>query len=147
MQQEGRSAHSLDDQEPISPLPVTKAFAPATTTPMSAPQADIKGPSRRGFAEAVRAFVENLWRDPVSIHPREYLSGGDIVVVNCTHQSDVMVMDDLNYGAYRRGSSARYYGGFYKRLPARIAVPHSGHWNIVLNAPGGARYGMSVIRN
>lgn len=56
-------------------------------------------------------------------------------------------MDDSNLAAYQRGASARYYGGFYKRLPARIPVPHSGNWNILLEAPGGARYGMSVIRN
>ncbi|CAN5213449.1 hypothetical protein BH10PSE2_BH10PSE2_11940 [soil metagenome] len=83
----------------------------------------------------------------VSIHSREYLNGGDVVVVNCTHQSNVLVMDDSNFSAYRRGSSARHYGGFYRHLPARISIPHAGHWNIVLEAPGGARYGMSVIRN
>lgn len=82
----------------------------------------------------------------MSIHSREYLNGGDLVVVNCTHQSDVLVMDDLNFNAYRRGNAARYFGGFYTHLPARIRVPHSGHWNIVLEAPRGARYGMSVLR-
>ena len=56
-------------------------------------------------------------------------------------------MDDVNFSAYRRGASARYYGGFYTRLPARIPVPHSGNWNIVLEAPRGARYGMSVVRH
>ena len=83
----------------------------------------------------------------MSIHSREYLNGGDVVVVDCTHQSNVLVMDDANFNAYRRGSSARYYGGFFTHLPARIPVPHSGNWNIVLDAPRGARYGMSVLRH
>lgn len=83
----------------------------------------------------------------MSIHSREYLNGGDVVVVDCTHQSNVLVMDDSNLAAYRRGASARYYGGFYERLPARIPVPHAGNWNVLLEAPRGARYGMSVIRN
>lgn len=79
------------------------------------------------------------------IHSREFLNGGDAFVVNCSHQANVLVMDDANFSAYRRGRSARYYGGFFRRLPATIPVPHGGHWNAVLEAPGGARYDMSTI--
>lgn len=80
------------------------------------------------------------------IHSRQYLNGGDSFVVNCTHQANVLVMDDSNLSTYRRGGSAKYYGGFFRRLPAHIPVPHSGHWNVLLEAPRGARYGMQVIR-
>lgn len=80
-------------------------------------------------------------------HAREHLAGGDVITVDCTHQCNVLVMDDSNYNAYQRGSSAMYYGGFYKRLPARVPVPHGGYWNIVLEAPPGARYGMQVLRH
>lgn len=83
----------------------------------------------------------------MSIRSREFLNGGDVVIVNCTHQSNVLVMDDANYHAYQRGGAARYYGGFFKMLPARVPIPHAGNWNILLEAPSGARYGMSVIRN
>ncbi len=82
----------------------------------------------------------------MAMKAREYLQGGDIVVVNCTHQCNVLVMDDTNYNAYRNGSRASYYGGAYKYLPARISVPHAGYWNVVLEAPGGARFGMSYLK-
>lgn len=80
-------------------------------------------------------------------HSREHLSAGDVVVVNCTHQCNVMVFDDHNYRVYQSGGRAKYYGGFYTHLPARISVPTSGQWNVVLEAPHGARYGMSAIRH
>lgn len=80
------------------------------------------------------------------IKSREYLNAGDAFVVDCSHQANVLVMDDGNMSAYRRGASARYYGGFYRKLPARISVPHAGHWNVILEAPNGARYDMHTIR-
>ncbi len=83
----------------------------------------------------------------MAIHSREYLSSGDLVVVNCTHQSNVLVMDDTNFRAYQRGGHASYYGGFFTHFPARVRVPHAANWNVVLEAPDNARYGMSVVRN
>jgi hypothetical protein len=83
------------------------------------------------------------------IQAREYLEEGDIVVVNCDHQCNVLVMDDHNFDSYRRGGRATYYGGFYQRLPARIAVPSTGYWNVVLDLGGGRaniRYGFSYIK-
>ena len=71
------------------------------------------------------------------IHAREYLDDGDTVVVNCDHQCNVLVMDDSNYHSYRRGQRYKYYGGFYRMLPARISVPHSDHWNTVIDLGGG----------
>lgn len=83
----------------------------------------------------------------MAIHSREYLSSGDIVVVDCTHQSNVLVMDDTNYSAWKRGNGYRYHGGFFTHFPARIPVPHAANWNVVLEAPRGARYGMRVFRS
>jgi hypothetical protein len=83
------------------------------------------------------------------IHAREYLNDGDIVVVNCDTQCNVLVMDDYNFDSYRRGGQATYYGGFYQRLPARISVPSTGYWNVVLDLGGGQaniRYGFSYIK-
>jgi hypothetical protein len=80
-------------------------------------------------------------------HAREHLNRGDGFVVNCTHQSNVLVMDDVNLSLYRSGQQARYFGGFYRRFPARISVPSSGYWNVWLEAPPGARYGMQTYRS
>ena len=83
------------------------------------------------------------------IHAEEYLEEGDVVIVNCDHQCNVLVMDDSNFSSYQRGSQFRYHGGFYKMLPARIAVPHSGNWNTVIDLAGGRaniRYNISYTK-
>jgi len=71
------------------------------------------------------------------LHKREYLEKGDIVEVDCSHQCNVLVLDDTNYRAYKTGRRFRHYGGFYKQLPARIGVPSTGYWNVVLDLGGG----------
>ena len=72
------------------------------------------------------------------IHAREYLHAGDIVIVNCSHQCNVRVMDDSNFDRYRSGSDHHCYGGFYKMLPARIPVPNDGYWNTTIDLGGGS---------
>lgn len=83
------------------------------------------------------------------IHAREYLDEGDVVVVSCSHQCNVRLMDDSNFSYYRRGQGHRYYGGFFRVLPARIAVPHSGHWNVAIDLGGGRaniRYSINYLK-
>jgi len=70
------------------------------------------------------------------IHARDWLGTGAKVKVDCDHQCNVLVMDDHNYSRYRRGDSYRYFGGFFKRLPALIGIPSSGHWNTVIDLGG-----------
>lgn len=84
------------------------------------------------------------------IHTREYLNDGDIVVVDCSHQCNVRLLDDNNFSKYRRGMRHEYFGGFFQKLPARIAVPRDGHWNITLDLGGGRaniQYSINVIKN
>lgn len=71
------------------------------------------------------------------IHAREHLDAGATVRVDCDHQCNVLVMDDANFAAYRRGGQYRYHGGFFERLPALVGVPHSGFWNTVIDLAGG----------
>lgn len=71
------------------------------------------------------------------IHAREWLDAGSTVRLDCDHQCNVLVMDDQNYSRYRRGQSFQHYGGFFKRLPAALGVPTSGHWNTVIDLGGG----------
>jgi hypothetical protein len=81
------------------------------------------------------------------VHWREYLDAGDIVVVNCSHRCNVSLMSDSDFESYRRGGTHRYHGGHYERLPARIAAPSSGYWNIALDLGGGSasiRHSMNV---
>jgi hypothetical protein len=83
------------------------------------------------------------------IHSREYLNDGDIVVVDCDTQCNVMLLTDTEFSSYRRGQRFNYYGGHYSRFPARIAAPSSGYWNVVIDI-GGARasirYSIGVIK-
>jgi hypothetical protein len=83
------------------------------------------------------------------IHAREYLHDGDVVIVNCDHQCNVRVMDDSNFSSFRSGGRHRYHGGFYQRLPARIAVPHNGYWNVTIDLGGGRaniRYSINYLK-
>jgi hypothetical protein len=61
-----------------------------------------------------------------------------------------MLTTDDNFRKYRSGQQFRYHGGFYKYLPARIAVPETGWWNISLDLGGGSatvRHSISVMKN
>jgi hypothetical protein len=83
------------------------------------------------------------------IHSREYLHAGDVVVVECNHQCNVRVMDDSNFSSFRSGRGHHAHGGFYKMLPARIAVPSDGYWNTTIDLGGGRaniRYNIGYIK-
>jgi hypothetical protein len=70
------------------------------------------------------------------IAAREFLARGDVVLVQCSHQCNVLVMDDQNFQAYRQRKKCTYYGGFFKAFPAKVAVPANGHWNTVIDLGG-----------
>lgn len=70
------------------------------------------------------------------IAAREKLAKGDVVIVQCSHQCNVLVMDDPNFEAYRQRRKCTYFGGHFKTFPAKIAVPADGHWNTVIDLGG-----------
>ncbi|GAN91771.1 hypothetical protein Gbfr_091_002 [Gluconobacter frateurii M-2] len=83
------------------------------------------------------------------IHAREWLNPSDMVRVDCDHQCNILVMDDYNYSLYQRRQAFRYLGGFFKRLPATLQVPNSGHWNTVIDLAGGQaniRYNIQYLK-
>ncbi len=83
------------------------------------------------------------------IHGREYLAAGDVVVVDCSHECNIRLTDDINFQNFRSGRSHRAYGGFYKMFPARIAVPHDGYWNVTIDLGGGRaniRYSINYLK-
>ena len=83
------------------------------------------------------------------LHQREYLNRGDVVVVDCSHRCNILLMSDSDFHSCRRGGSHRYYGGRYDRLPARIAVPEDGYWNITLDLGGGSasiRHSIGILK-
>ncbi|EEW0731781.1 DUF1883 domain-containing protein [Escherichia coli] len=84
------------------------------------------------------------------LHKRMYLNAGDTVVVDCSHQCNILLMTDTNFNNYRNARSFHHHGGggFFQRLPAHLHVPHSGYWNITIDLGGGSaaiRHSISVI--
>jgi hypothetical protein len=82
------------------------------------------------------------------IHAREWLDSNQHVRVMCDTQCNVLLMDDMNFAAYKRGAAHRYYGGFFKRFPAALVPPHAGPWNVTLDLAGGSaniRYSITVV--
>lgn len=71
------------------------------------------------------------------VHDRAYLNAGDAVVVQCSHQCNVRVMEDTDFQNYKRFRSHNYVGGHYRMLPVKITVPHSGYWNTAVDLGGG----------
>jgi len=67
------------------------------------------------------------------------LSGGESVSVALSGvESDVMLMTPSDVRRYTAGQQATYYGGHYRKSPARIRVPSAGAWHvIVVPSPGG----------
>lgn len=84
------------------------------------------------------------------LHNREHLNQGDVVVVDCSHQCNIMLINDSNFSKYKSGQKFSYHGGHYKMFPAKLPAPSSGYWNIVLDLGGGSatvRHSISIIRN
>lgn len=84
------------------------------------------------------------------LHKRLYLNAGDIVVVDCSHQSNILLTTDSNFTNYKNGRGFQHHGGggFFQQLPARLKAPQSGYWNITIDLGGGSgnvRHSISVI--
>ena len=66
-----------------------------------------------------------------------YQSQGSIAVVTLRGtEANVQLLDSANYQNYKAGRQFRYYGGHYKQSPARISIPHSGMWYVVVDMGG-----------
>jgi hypothetical protein len=71
------------------------------------------------------------------IHSREFLSGGDTVVVKVSHQCNVRLMTDREFDKYKNGFKYESFGGFYTKSPVELTVPHLGNWNVAIDlGPG-----------
>lgn len=74
---------------------------------------------------------------------------GDAIEVNLDRQANVRLLDGGNFSNYRSGRRHTYRGGTVVRSPYRLAVPHAGHWHVVVDLGGNAgtvRAAVRVIR-
>jgi hypothetical protein len=61
---------------------------------------------------------------------------GDVIEINLDHAANVLLLDSNNFSNYRSGRRYRYSGGFARRSPVRLQVPHEGHWYVVVDLGG-----------
>jgi hypothetical protein len=67
----------------------------------------------------------------------DFNAGPDnVICVDLQMAANVVLLDDINYSAFRRGCSYRYFGGYYRQTPVRLSPPHSGHWHVVVHLGG-----------
>jgi hypothetical protein len=61
---------------------------------------------------------------------------GDILEVRLDRPANVILLDDLNYTRYRIRREFHYLGGFVQGSPARLLIPLSGYWHLVIDQGG-----------
>ena len=70
------------------------------------------------------------------IHADFWGKENDVAIVTLDNQANVMLLDDINFSAYKQGSSFKYYGGWACRSPVRLKPPHYGHWHVIIDLGG-----------
>lgn len=76
-------------------------------------------------------------------------SRGEIVeVVLKGDAANIRLMDSANLSKFKRNGTGKDYGGFAKKSPVRIPIPHSGHWYVTLDFggyKGSTTWGVNVL--
>lgn len=52
-------------------------------------------------------------------------------------ESDVFLLDSINYQKFQAGYDFRYVGGHYKQSPVALPIPSLGDWTVVVIPTGG----------
>ena len=82
------------------------------------------------------------------IHQRRYLEKDEVVQVDCDTQCNLMLLSDADYRAYQQLRRFKYIGGTFRHFPARVTVPASGEWNIIIDLAGAKKeiqYNITII--
>ena len=123
---------------------------------MSLPGSDYSAESIGGEITAARCAERDVpgsstagrARKMSFIHQRRHLAKGAIVQLDCDTQCNFMLLTDGDYAAYQQVRRFKYCGGTFKRFPARITVPETGDWNIIIDlagAKGDIEYNISIV--
>ena len=66
-----------------------------------------------------------------------YQERGSVVEVTLSGSAaNVRLLDNSNFQNYRNGRHHNFSGGLVRRSPARIPIPHSGHWHVAVDMQG-----------
>jgi hypothetical protein len=82
------------------------------------------------------------------IHQRRHLQKDEVVQLDCDTQCNFMLLTDRDYTAYQQLRRFTYTGGTFKRFPARITVPATGDWNIIIDLAGAKeeiQYNITIV--
>ena len=83
------------------------------------------------------------------IHNRFNLQHNQAVEVTCSHQCNLLLLDDSNFYNYQRGLKFNYKsGGFFKQFPTLLVPPSQGVWNFVLDTagiPANINHGIRIV--
>jgi Domain of unknown function (DUF1883) len=74
------------------------------------------------------------------------LKPGQTVEVALSGQANVLLLDTMNFDAYRSGGQYSYFGGWVTQTPYRIGLPRAAHWHIVVDLGGAAGSIRSAVR-
>jgi hypothetical protein len=79
------------------------------------------------------------------LHTETNVAPTQAVEVRLDKQARVLLLDEMNFQAYRARRQFQYYGGWAQVSPCRIRPPRAGRWHVVIDLNGHAgRIGASV---
>jgi len=67
------------------------------------------------------------------LHADFWANPSDVAIVTLGNQANVMLLDDINFSAYKEGRLFKYYGGWACQSPVRLSPPHYGHWHVIID--------------
>jgi uncharacterized protein DUF1883 len=66
------------------------------------------------------------------------------VVLSCIN--NIRLMDESNFKLYAEGKSFKFLGGRAEKSPARLTIPKTGHWHVVVDKTGFQALSNSNVR-
>jgi len=73
-------------------------------------------------------------------------SGGTVVEVVLSCINNIRLMDDANFALYSDSKNCKFIGGRAEKSPARLTIPKTGHWHIVVDKTGFETLANSNVR-
>lgn len=70
------------------------------------------------------------------VHARRYLMEAHYISVESSRPCRIFLVNDINHARYHIGRDFRAFGGAFSTFPARLRVPRSGVWNILIDLDG-----------
>lgn len=70
------------------------------------------------------------------LHWEVHAGPQNVIRVTLGAAANVVLLDDHNYAAFRRGGSYKYHGGYYRRTPVCLSPPRTGRWHVVVHLGG-----------